>query len=145
MAAHLAEILYRKMLADIDQRLILTDERRLMTEPMLSRHYGVAVGTIRKAVSRLVEENVLERIQGCGTFLKTSGGEVPFSVPALRYSAVFKLHCQTEIDDCILDSSVSCRNHCFSGVTRESLKKEMQENDLLFFSPLHPHNPRCPD
>lgn len=136
MAAHLAEILYRKMLADIDQRLILTDERRLMTEPMLSRHYGVAVGTIRKAVSRLVEENVLERIQGCGTFLKTSGGEVPFSVPALRYSAVFKLHCQTEIDDCILDSSVSCRNHCFSGVTRESLKKEMQENDLLFFSPL---------
>ena len=43
MAAHLAEILYRKMLADIDQRLILTDERRLMTEPMLSRHYGVAV------------------------------------------------------------------------------------------------------
>ena len=88
MAAHLAEILYRKMLADIDQRLILTDERRLMTEPMLSRHYGVAVGTIRKAVSRLVEENVLERIQGCGTFLKTSGGEVPFSVPALRYSAV---------------------------------------------------------
>ena len=72
MAAYLAETLYRKMRSDLEQRLILTDEKRLMTEPVLSKYYGVAVGTVRKAVSRLVEENVLERIQGSGTFLISS-------------------------------------------------------------------------
>ncbi len=136
MAASLAETLYRKMRTDIERRLILTGEKRLMTEPVLSRHYGVAVGTVRKAVSRLVEENVLERIQGCGTFLKTEDNEVPLPVSSLRYSALFKLHCQGEIDDCILDSGVSCRSHCFYGITPECMEKEMREKDLLFFSPL---------
>lgn len=136
MAAYLAETLYRKMRSDLEQRLILTDEKRLMTEPVLSKYYGVAVGTVRKAVSRLVEENLLERIQGSGTFLKADRSEVPLSVSPLRYSAVFKLHCQTEIDNCILDSAVSCRTHCFYGTSAESLEKEMREKDLLFFSPL---------
>ena len=134
MAAHLAEILYKKMLADLDRRSILTGETRLMTEPVLSKHYGVAVGTIRKVVSRLVEENILERIQGCGTFLKSGRDEMPLSVSGLSYSAAFKLHCQSEMMIVFWILSYPAQT-CFYGITPEELKKRCGK-DLLFFSPL---------
>lgn len=40
------------------------------TEQELAAQYQVSVGTIRKAVERLVEEGILVKIQGKGTFLK---------------------------------------------------------------------------
>ena len=40
------------------------------TEQELSRTYGVAVGTVRKAVDQLVAEGMLERFQGRGTFVR---------------------------------------------------------------------------
>lgn len=40
------------------------------TEQELSSQYEVSIGTVRKAVERLVEEGILVKIQGKGTFLK---------------------------------------------------------------------------
>ena len=39
------------------------------SEPMLAKRYGVSVGTLRRAVSELVAENILVRRQGAGTFV----------------------------------------------------------------------------
>lgn len=40
------------------------------TEQSLAQSYGVAVGTVRKAVDLLVGEGMLERFQGRGTFVR---------------------------------------------------------------------------
>ncbi|MFJ2538707.1 MULTISPECIES: GntR family transcriptional regulator [unclassified Pseudomonas] len=40
------------------------------TEAELTKHYGVAIGTVRKAVETLVNEGLLLRSQGRGTFVR---------------------------------------------------------------------------
>lgn len=40
------------------------------TEAELTRHYGVAIGTVRKAVDTLVSEGLLLRSQGRGTYVR---------------------------------------------------------------------------
>lgn len=40
------------------------------TEAELVSHYGVSIGTVRKAVDKLVAEGLLERFQGRGTFVR---------------------------------------------------------------------------
>ncbi len=44
-------------------------------EPRLAGHYGVSIGTLRKAIDELVAENVLLRQQGRGTFVASHRGE----------------------------------------------------------------------
>lgn len=39
-------------------------------EAELAAHYGVAIGTVRKAIDQLVADAVLERQQGRGTFVR---------------------------------------------------------------------------
>jgi len=39
------------------------------TEAELTKHYGVAVGTLRKAVDTLVQDGLMKRSQGRGTFI----------------------------------------------------------------------------
>ncbi len=45
------------------------------TEPRLADHFGVSIGTLRKAIDELVAENVLLRQQGRGTFVASHRGE----------------------------------------------------------------------
>jgi len=45
-------------------------DQAIPTEIELTRTYGVAIGTIRKAVETLVAEGLLERSQGRGTFVR---------------------------------------------------------------------------
>ena len=40
-------------------------------EPRLAERFGIAIGTLRKAIDELVAENVLLRQQGRGTFVAT--------------------------------------------------------------------------
>jgi DNA-binding transcriptional regulator YhcF (GntR family) len=42
---------------------------RMDTEPAMAKHYHVSIGTVRKAVDYLVEEDVLRREQGRGTYV----------------------------------------------------------------------------
>ncbi len=45
-------------------------DRAIPTEIELTKTYGVAIGTVRKAVETLVAEGLLERSQGRGTFVR---------------------------------------------------------------------------
>lgn len=45
-------------------------EQSIPTEQELSSRYGVAVGTVRKAVDALVGEGLLQRVQGRGTYVR---------------------------------------------------------------------------
>ncbi|WP_110670122.1 GntR family transcriptional regulator [Salinicola halophilus] len=47
-----------------------TPGRAIPTETELTKHYGVAVGTLRKAVDTLVQNGLMERSQGRGTFIR---------------------------------------------------------------------------
>lgn len=46
---------------------------QIPVEPELARMLGVSVGTVRRAVSELVDEGILRRIQGSGTFVGSYG------------------------------------------------------------------------
>ena len=46
---------------------------RLPVEPELAASLGVSVGTLRRAVSELVDEGILRRIQGSGTYVESYG------------------------------------------------------------------------
>jgi len=60
----------------------------LPTEQELGIAYGVAVGTVRKAVDLLVREGLLERFQGRGTFVRRA----TFDQSLFRF---FRFHAQT--------------------------------------------------
>ncbi|MBB94900.1 MAG: GntR family transcriptional regulator [Rhodobacteraceae bacterium] len=47
-----------------------TAEQPLPSDNALARDHGLSVGTVRKAVQQLVDEGLLERRQGTGTFLR---------------------------------------------------------------------------
>lgn len=43
---------------------------RIPSEASISRQYGLSVMTVRQAIGVLTEQGLIERIQGCGTFVK---------------------------------------------------------------------------
>ncbi|MFI0214873.1 GntR family transcriptional regulator [Streptomyces lydicus] len=47
-----------------------TPERPLPAETALAEHYGVALGTMRRVLGDLVDQGLLERKQGAGTFVR---------------------------------------------------------------------------
>lgn len=49
---------------------------RLPPERALAQDLGVAVGTLRKALDRLVEDGVIDRLQGSGNYIKNSGKDI---------------------------------------------------------------------
>jgi GntR family transcriptional regulator len=64
---------YQQLRDDLAQRINRQEWRPgdlIPSEAELSAAYGVAVGTLRKAIDRLVAEGVLERRQGRGTFVR---------------------------------------------------------------------------
>lgn len=50
----------------------LLDGERLPPERDMAKHYGVAVGTLRKALDVLATQGMLERRQGSGNYIKIS-------------------------------------------------------------------------
>lgn len=47
-----------------------TPDQPIPSEARLAQHYGMSVGTVRKGVDGLVEEGLLERRQGSGTYVR---------------------------------------------------------------------------
>ncbi|MEL0621682.1 GntR family transcriptional regulator [Marinomonas arenicola] len=60
----------RDEIFDNIQRGVWLPDVAIPTEAELTKHYGVAIGTIRKAVDTLVADGVLYRSQGRGTFVR---------------------------------------------------------------------------
>jgi GntR family transcriptional regulator len=53
--------------------------RRILSESQLVQAYGLARGTVRKAVGVLIEEGVLVAVHGRGTFVAEQGEPAPES------------------------------------------------------------------
>jgi len=66
----LSEMLIREIAAG---RLV--EGSRLHTERQLATHFGVAVGTLRKALTILEEKGMLERVQGSGNYVKSTANK----------------------------------------------------------------------
>ena len=45
-------------------------DKPIPSENVLAKNYGVSIGTVRKAVDGLVQEGLLERRQGSGTYMR---------------------------------------------------------------------------
>jgi GntR family transcriptional regulator len=63
------QLLRDDLAGQINRRELLPGDV-IPSEADLSAHYGVAVGTVRKAIDRLVADGVLDRQQGRGTFVR---------------------------------------------------------------------------
>lgn len=59
---------------------------RIPTEEQLCHQLGVSRGTLRKAVGALVEEGILERVQGKGTFVATDKVSYPFAQELVSFA-----------------------------------------------------------
>jgi DNA-binding GntR family transcriptional regulator len=62
---------------------------RIPTEAALGAHYDVSRITVRQAVTSLVEEGLLHRHQGRGTFVRARRQDTPLSDPAHFLASVF--------------------------------------------------------
>ena len=64
---------YQRLRDDLAARIVSNEWRPgdpIPSEAELGAHYGVAIGTVRKAIDQLVADAVLERQQGRGTFVR---------------------------------------------------------------------------
>ncbi|WP_050629210.1 GntR family transcriptional regulator [Bradyrhizobium viridifuturi] len=64
---------YQRLRDDLAARINRNEWRPgdlIPSEAELGAHYGVAIGTVRKAIDQLVSDGVLERQQGRGTFVR---------------------------------------------------------------------------
>ena len=69
---------YAKLIESLTQRLVAKEWKpgtALPSEAALALQYRVSVGTMRKAIDRLVNEHVLVRYHGKGTFVATHDGD----------------------------------------------------------------------
>lgn len=64
-AVQLSEMLIREIMAG---RLV--DGARLPPERQMAATYGVAVGTVRKALTKLQDQGLLDRVQGSGNYVR---------------------------------------------------------------------------
>lgn len=65
--------LYQRLAESIKTAVINKQWRpgdRLPSETELAKHYNVATGTLRQAISQLIQEELLERRHGSGTFVR---------------------------------------------------------------------------
>lgn len=65
--------LYQRLRDDMLARIVSGEWQAnvaIPTEIELTRHYGVAMGTLRKAIDTLEADGMLERCQGRGTFIR---------------------------------------------------------------------------
>ncbi|OBX34356.1 HTH-type transcriptional repressor YvoA [Halomonas elongata] len=73
--------LYQRLREEIQARISSGEwkpDTPIPTEAELAREYGVAVGTVRKAVDTLVNDGLLQRNQGRGTFVRRPDFESSF-------------------------------------------------------------------
>ncbi len=66
--------LYHQIARSIEQRIAQGDwskDRAIPSEVKLAQLFGVSVGTVRRAIEKLIDEEILIAVQGSGTFVKS--------------------------------------------------------------------------
>lgn len=83
--------LYEQVKDDLSERIWIGELQpgtRIPSEKELAEHYGVSTITIRRAVSELVESNLLERKQGKGTFVLRKAFNRSFKQQAMSFTEI---------------------------------------------------------
>lgn len=111
--------LYQRLRDEIAARIAAGDwlpGAVIPTEAELTKTYGIATGTVRKAVDALVNEGLLQRRQGRGTFVRRPNFDSSF----MRF---FRQQTQTSDGESQVPEGriLACRAEKPSAVVRESL------------------------
>ena len=80
---------------------------RLPVEPVMAQQFGVSVGTLRKAIDRLVLERKIKRVQGNGTFVAETVVPTTFYTPTAKntefiYGCCQRLGDQEQVNEILL-------------------------------------------
>lgn len=109
---------YQKIYEDLLQKINngqYLPGSRLATEPVLAKEFGVSVGTLRKAIDRLVLEKKVRREQGRGTFVSGTAPSVTHFYPMTGKNAEFVygayqyLGDQEQVNQVLLGDESNCR------------------------------------
>lgn len=87
---------------------------RLPTEPVMAKEFGVSVGTLRKAIDRLVLEKKVKREQGRGTFVTSTVSApqnytLPVKSSEFIYGACQYLGDQEQVNQILLGDESNCK------------------------------------
>jgi ABC-type glycerol-3-phosphate transport system substrate-binding protein/DNA-binding transcriptional regulator YhcF (GntR family) len=147
MANLISEKVYLGLKSDLNNAVILNDEK-IFPEPQLSKRYAVSIGTIRKAIGRLVDEGVLERQQGRGTFLantnltqhtiSSTSIETFANTTRFKYANAYNLHCQDDINRQLWGEHQKQIDSVILPESRQmtELSDSVSNCDIVFYSPL---------
>ncbi|WP_201365032.1 GntR family transcriptional regulator [Dictyobacter formicarum] len=95
--------MYTQIVSELRARILsgeLTQGSRISTEFEIAQHYHVSRGTVRQALSELTREGLLERIQGSGTFVRSSAPahETEATLPAQKNIGVILSQATDELN-----------------------------------------------
>jgi DNA-binding GntR family transcriptional regulator len=82
------------------------DRQPLPPEVMLSQELGVSVGTVRKAMEKLMQEKIVVRERGRGTFVRRGSSQRAISTLTLR-----------DLDGKSIEAEISLTRHSFGRVS----------------------------
>ncbi|MCI1985033.1 MAG: GntR family transcriptional regulator [Lactobacillus sp.] len=105
--------IYAQIADTIKKKIAMKEWRaghRLPSEEDLVQTLGVARGTVRKAISTLVEDGTLERIQGKGTYVAEDKISYPFAQELTSYAESMKdkgLDYSTQVLKCEVEQPTS--------------------------------------
>lgn len=90
-----------------------SESDRIPSEIDLTEKLGVSRGSVKKAISKLVDEGILEQIQGKGTYVKAHDISFPLTEGLISFSETLKeqgIDFETEIissEECTADEEIS--------------------------------------
>ncbi|GLV55689.1 GntR family transcriptional regulator [Dictyobacter sp. S3.2.2.5] len=95
--------MYTQIVNELRARILsgeLTQGSRIATEYEIAQQYHVSRGTVRQALGELTREGLLERVQGSGTFVRSSvhTHEAETSLPAQKNIGVILSHATDELN-----------------------------------------------
>lgn len=82
--------LHAQLASDLREKIYrheLVSGQRIASEHKLAKRYSLSRGTVRKAISALIEEGLLKTVQGSGTFVADHALSHPAGVRPLSFAA----------------------------------------------------------
>jgi GntR family transcriptional regulator, arabinose operon transcriptional repressor len=131
-----ANALYAQLIAHIRERILdgtFPPGSKILTELELATDFHISRGTVRQAMTTLVNEGLLERVRGRGTFVCAfpTSRRQPDSVPTEKRIGVVLSHSSSELDLLTLigvQNAARSRTYQVSFVfTEENMEQQAQD------------------